>query len=586
MKFILSVFTILTLQTSFAFAELCADKKKQYGKNFISCNEVDWGVKPISADYQPTNFGPMTAKPSQSRKVIDAQGTETEVKYENSYPGIKNTEFYHETSDTPLATKFYTAMAIDPKVSVEDPSLAQWLAKDWFNGQQPKSESAGWDGKCGTWAAWSMDPELQKLFAGIRDGILCNGIPFSKGELKEIVTSLYPEPMMERKRFNKFYIGYSSAADETEDANVALSKLGMFGQGELGPAEVLSLARTAKQNGQNMMMDRDPGFEIWNQPIQKITDVAFTDIAVDEWKTLTSAEFSAGSNQPEQITFLSDLATLESELTQNLLKGRGIDQNKLCTLRSKLGENCSDLTAKLTMSEQVDVLNRLKQSAFNRNMIQLKQDVSIVKHEMIIEYGVENSFASNAPDKTIVQSYTYTSVNSVKADGTDGPTIRSQWSPRVNSLSDICANPALAEGRNSSSLTKNFDVKQKCSQGKPTNASLASHEYFTGAVPPHDFKVFKASPQFTSEQGQQQKAYHHFLQFMAKCERFDQGVDFLKHLDQAALNNDFSAQESDSLALEYSGVKNLLDTSYIQSLLDNKYQGVQGLASLKTKLKL
>jgi len=574
MKLLYALLLMVSAQAA-STSELCIQKKKQYGKDFISCSEVDWGVKPISADYQPSNFAPMTAPPSQVNG------------YKNDFPGIKNTRFYHDQNDLPLASKFLSAVNANSKGAPEDQSLVKWLSKDWYNGLQPKTSAAGWEGKCATWSAWSLDPELQKLFSGMRDGILCNGVPFTKGELKEIVTSLYPEPSVDRKNFDKFYSGYLGAnPDEVEDANVALSKLGMLGQGDLGPADVLQLAQSAKQSGKNMMMDRDPGSETWNQPIQKITDVAYSDESVNVWETLTSAEFTSSAGKPEQLKFLADLASVESELTQSLLKANPISQDQLCSLRKSLNEKCDDLTVKLSMSAQVDVINRLKESAYQKKVIQTKKDVSIVKHEMLVEYGVENSFASNAPDQSFVQSYQYSSVNSVNPDGSDGAVIRSQWSPPVHHLSEICSSPSLVEGRNKTVLTRGFDLNQKCSNGKPVNAALSGREYFTGAVPPHGFKTFSAKPGFSVAQTEQQKAYNKLLEFMSTCEKFDQGVDFLKNLDQSALNNVISSEESDRLAKDYANVKKLLDSSYLKSLLDNKYQGVQGVDSLKSKLKL
>jgi len=544
MKFIIFLLMITSVSAQTSTSELCAQKKKQYGNSFVSCSEVDWGVTPISADYQPSNSAPMTAAPSQVNG------------YKNDYPWVKNTKYYNETSFSPdhpelkglpLASKYISAVSADPKASVEDPLLLTWLSKDWYNSLQPKNNTLGWQGKCATWSAWSMDPELQKLFAGIPDGIICNGVPFSKGELKEVVTSLYPEPSMEHQYLSKFYFGYMGVnKDDLEDSNVALSKLGVFGQGDLGPAEVFTYAQKQKQEGKNMMMDRDPGSETWNQPIKKISDIAYFDEHSNAWQALSSTEFTTGSGTPKQIKFLSDLASTESMLTQNLLMGNGVSNNQLCMLRKEVDESCDDLAsgAPITRSAQVDIFNRLKQSAFNKNILHLKQNVSIIKHEMIIEYGVENSFASNAPDKTVIQSYTYTSINSVNEDGSVGALIRSQWSPSISHLSVICKDPDLAKLRNSTSMTRGFEVNQKCAQGKAINTSAADPEYFTGAVPPKSFKSFIAKPQFTYSQDQQNQAYKKLLDFMKTCEPFESKSDYMKRLGKTSTKDDLPVNQS------------------------------------------
>ena len=235
------------------------------------------------------------------------------------------------------------------------------------------------------------------------------------------------------------------------------------------------------------------------------------------------------------------------------------------------------------MSDEVDILNRMKKTAYQKNMIQLKQEVAIVKHELIIEYGEENTFASNAPDHTTAQSYTYTSIQST---GSSPAVLRSEWTPRVSSLQDICANPALAEQRNSSALTNGFVLSEKCSHGAALNPNLQKHQYFTGAVPPQDFRTFRAKPEFSANDTLGKKAYQKLLDFLATCQTFDKAVDFLKHLDQSMTDNVISPKEISDLTVEYKSVKDLLQSSYIQSILDKKAQGVQGVDALKRALKL
>ena len=574
--------SVLFAQSS--VADICADKKRDYGKRFISCSDVDWGGTPLSGDYQPSNFGPMTAPPS----AIPG--------YVNDYPEVKRTikDFnadvpgHPDQKGTSLAQKFVNAVSWDQSPDM-DPTLVQWLAKDWSSSLQPPvdpkvKKPSGWEGKCEAWASSSMDPTLLALFGQMRDGIMCNGVPFTKGELKEIVTSLYPIPTMDRKDLTKFYNAENARADDLEDANVALSKLGMFGQGDIGPAGVLKLAKDAKDSHRNMMMDRDPGSEVWNQPIKKVTDIAYTDDSIQDWEVLTSAEFDPATGTADQTVFLDDLKKVETALTENLLKGNGVDTASLCRLKNKIGEQCDDLNANLTLSEQAAKLNHIKQSATAQNIIR-KKPLNLVRHELIIEYGTENSFASNGPDKTIVQSYTYTAVNAANPDGSSGAVIRSAWTPRLSTLDDICASPALANGRNSTGMTNGFQLDKKCDQGKPADSAQGKKQFFTGAVPPNNFKTFTPlGPGFNPARTQKEKAYNKLLKFLAQCDRFDQAHDFLNDLNLAMADNVISAKESDDLAKEYSSVKKLLNLDYIQSILDKNSSTVQGLEALKARL--
>jgi len=581
MKILLPAILFSMILSSNSFADLCADKAAQYGKKrFLSCSVVDWGVTPLSADYQPTNAAPMTAPPS----IVPG--------YKNDYPGIKRTESYFnadvpghpEMKGTSLAQKFIDSVASDTN---GDPSLVNWLVKDWAANLQPNPKAAGWEGKCGAWASASMDPQLQNLFAQMRDGILCNGIPFTKGELKELVTTLYPMPVIARKDLTQFYSGMYASSDDVEDANVAMTKLGVLGQGEMGPADVLKMAQDAKDNHRNMMMDRDPSFnEVWNQPIKKVTDVAYIDDTIQTFEVLTSAEFEAAGSADSQ-AFIKNLRNVESSLTQNLLSGSGVSTDSLCTLKTSLGENCDDLKGTLSLSAEVDVLNHVKQAAFEHEpkMIRLKQDVNLVKHELIIEYGVENSFASMDADKTVVQSYSYTAINAVNADGSNGAVIRSAWTPRLSTLDSICSDQSLAQGRNATALTNGFKLNEKCDQGKPMNSARAKNQYFTGAIPPNSFKTFKTQGAgFDPATTPEQKAYNKLLDFLATCKHFDAGVDFLKHLDLVMADNVITAQESNDLAQEYASVKNLLDLPYIQSILDKNTSKVQGVEALRARL--
>jgi len=567
--------------------DLCTQKKQQYGSNFISCNQVDWGMTPLSASYQPFNAGQMTAPPSE------VPG------YKNDHPGIANTQYYYANdfhltgtidptkpvpTGLPLAAKFINAVALDPNA---DPSLVSWLQGDWYQSMQAQPNAAAWKGKCDTWSSWSMDPKLQNLFSGIKDGILCSGIPFSKGELKEIVTSLYAvRTDGQRKDLIKFYSGASANMDELDDANVALSKMGVFGQGDLQPSDLISLAQNAKDSGKNMKLDRDPSSRaIWNQPMKRVTDIAHRDSgqsSQQNWGALSSADFVPATDTPEQRQFLSDLRSLESQLTLNLIQGNGVSGARFCQLRSELSLSCDDLNGKkLTLGEQVNLFNQLKQTAFSQNKVSLKQGFSFVKHELVIEYGDENNFASNGPDKTVMQSYDYTAVMAA-----DGSLVRSEWTPRTSTLSQICSTPSLMSGRNDSGITLPFNFDDHCSGGLPVAGLDPNREYFTGAVPPKTFQTVTAQPGFKPAQSQQQQAYNLLLRFLGTCPHFDDGVQFLDDLDQAMRGNSISGRQITDLVQKYAAVKNLLEPQYIQYILDNKYQGVQGVGSLKSQLKL
>jgi hypothetical protein len=581
MKLFLSLVMLVSFSFDASAQGICAQKKKEYGTRFLSCTTVDWGMKPISADYQPANAGRMTALPGEIKNGLTQQ-----YDYKNEYPGIAGTRPYFEGNyygdpnrkGLPLAAKFASAVAAKEG---EDSDLVQWLSTDWYNSLQPDQSSGGWEGKCSAWSGWSMDPELQKIFSQVRDGLLCNGVPFSRGELKEIVTSLYSEPVViDRKSLQGFYRGYAGVDPKVqEDANVALAKLGLMGTGDFTPDQVAGMAKNAKDAGRNLMMDKDAGSETWNQPVKQVTDVAYDDDSLQEWDVLSTADFEAGS-QPE---VLDQLITIEKEFASGLVKQNGIPESPLCNRYKessvKLPKEICDGFNGLSLTGQVAKFNSMKQAAFGQKSIRLKTDLVLVKHELIVEYGDESTWASSKADQTKTQSYTYVAVHRSDVNGKAGTLVRSQWNPPTRRLSEVCQDKNF-KNRVVSSLVKPIDPDQACADLKNGGQDF---ELFTGAVPPENFREYHAEPAFSPTQTKKAQAYRKFLEFMASCQNFDEAAQFLRDLDQAILNNDISSDESQKIQASYPKVKAMIDAQWLNEYLDQK-QSVQGLPALKQKL--
>lgn len=558
--------------------DLCSKKEKEYGKRFISCQQVGWDANPISGDYQPKNSAPMTALPAE----VEDPKTHERV-YLNAYPGIVNTRLYFDgqfysdpaKKGIPLAAKFIAAIKGQGGANSE---IIKWLSEDWYKSQQPKKEFDGWEGKCSFWSGWSMDPQLQKVFADISDGILCNGIPFSRGELKEIVTALYPEPnIYDRKKLNGFFSGVTARAESLEDANVALSKLGLLGTGDFKPDQAIDIANAAKASGRNLMMDKDAGSETWNQPIKQVTDVAYNDGSINEWETLSSADFVASGENERSRSIYTQLNSIEKDFTVGLVNRNGVSTASLCNVRKLLDENCDDLNSQLSLTDQVNVFNGLKKIAYEKKVMKFKQSLALVKHELIIEYGDENTFASAKPDHTTTQSYTYVVVHAVE-NGKRAAPIRSQWAPPTRKLSAMCKDQSTG-GRVTGSIARPIDLEKVC----PDVQKGADREVFAGSVPPHSLNTFKATPMFSSSDTQARNAYNAFLSFIGTCQKFDSAAQFWRDFDRAILDNQISAEEATSLKAAYPAVKGMIDHDWLKFYIDQK-QNVQGLPQLQQQL--
>jgi|GEM_PF-2715101 len=568
--------------------DLCSRLTKEYQKHYrsVSCQPIDWSVKPISSDYQQTSLDPITSLSGQ----IKNQDT-GETVYRDDYPYVRNMEYYfnYQGKGVSVATKFVAALSRQEQKDGDSSGTATATA-NWYHQRQEtalaKSKAgtlADWEGKCGPWSGWNPNPELQSIFDSIKYGVICEGIPFSRGELKEIVTSLYPEPLpIERKSAIQFYRGYlGQTVKNRADANVALSKLGLLGGGDLAPADYLAFAEKAKKAGMNLMLDRDPGTQVWQQPVVRMADVAYGGPSPlsPEMTSTADLEFRKdGDTSGAAVLIL--LRLLEKDFAVNLVRQNGVPNSRLCSIRKLLHQNCDDLNASLSLSEQVDQFQALKQEALRQKLVQVKEGGMVqIKHQLVIEYAEENPYASAQPDHTSTLKVDYVAIQRKNSDGSAGELVRSQWAPKTSLLSEACHDGHF-KGSISSLTGSQKEFDRACAALKNGEKDFA---VFTGDLPPGMIQSFKAKPYFPPGHETEAKAYQAFLDHIATCPKFDDAVDFFTAFQSALLDNVISDREADELKASYPKVKEMIDHDWLSQWMD--HQGsAKGMADLKRQL--
>jgi hypothetical protein len=569
----------LFLVMSNANADLCTEKSAELshqGMSIISCKSVDFGVKAISSDYQKKRTEPAAVYPSAIREDL-GNGQKGRYLNVNENPGILNSRYFNPITspiapvgDAPkqgfsLLSKFSASLG---QRYPEDSGLLKWMgdANGFMKEVIPDPSASDMSGRCEAWSAWSLDPEIRKSLGRMSHGILCNEmIPYTRGELKELITLLYPVPAFSSIKFvSGVYSGWGeSSPQEVEDANLALAKIGALGAGsDLNPDQVVEMALEAKSRGENMILDIDPGHEIWNQPVESVIDVSFVDSKHPSLAGLTSDDYESDVNVLDSDQFLADLKNAEEMIRSEALQGKTYRSFFMGIVCKQSGESdCPEGDAPL--SQQVDLLAKYRESALKKGLLKAKP-AEQVRHQIFIQYGVEGGFADSKDQPSKTRVLEYASIGKRKV-----------WSPSGRSLSEVCGSGKY-EREDHNSVLRDLDLASECADFK--SGKIKDRIVLTGSLPPKKFETYTATPQFGSDPDSQmkKKAYEHLLDMIKGCEVYDQGVAFLNHLQTAMASNDLSKNEIRNLASEYRGVSRFLDEGFIRDQVSGELKSSGG----------
>jgi hypothetical protein len=551
-----------------ALADPCSDKTAELeraGIRVLSCSQVDFGIKAISGDYQKFQTQPAGVAPTKIRE-LNADGSPGAFVHVNEAPGIKNSTYFNPvvskdvtpvTEGASLIQKYTTAVNYRYP---EDADLVAWMSdpEGMLKNLVPEPEASAMSGRCLNWSAWSLDPEVQRSLNSMSRGILCNElIPFTRGELKELLTVLYPSPAFsQRKTLRQIYSHPIRYPTEVEDANLTLAKLGELGGGtDFTPDLVLKMASEAKSLGRNMIIDIDPGREIWNQPVEWVVDVTFEDPSTVPTALETSSEFVGAA--PEGATLLQRLRGLELELASIAQMDVPRPLSGLCPLRTSLGLTCSQ--GRQSLSAQADALNEIRVAAVKKGWVKAGQHGRI-RHKLFISYGVEGPFGKSEDLPGAVRELEYLEVGPKKV-----------WSPASAPLSQVCGKGFSREDRNS--VLARFDLDLECDRFK--KGEISDRKIITGALPPKKFETYVAKANFQNEPDGEfkKRAYERLLDMMRQCEVFDDAAAFLDQLNSALADNALEDHEIGALSVRYHEVSRFLDSNFLRSELDASENG-------------
>ena len=628
MKFFCLILSLLSILPTRAFAsnEDCslgvnAAAQLPPGARILSQKMTNFG-NAIPATFNPKRTGALTQKVDQ---IFSNDGLKTPVylnEQEKAY-GIKSVKFLSEWKDpndtTPgrgvsLLGKYASVvknsggseslLAYATATKEQDP---QGLLA--MNDMSPDETMNKAQGNCQIWSAWSMDPEVRKIFSMVKEGIFCNGYPFSKGELAELMNAVYPDPTKNLKTDKLKSVGYydpkKNPANPTydtgtgiEDANLALAMLGEFGKppvasGQMAapetysdnPSKFIEMAQAAKAQGKTMMMDLDPGsIDIWNQPIECVIDVSYQDPSsvgerAEDFLTSQSLAASPNVSGAEGAALLQKLAVAEAQLKYQALRG---DRNVAPEIAAILQANHQPSSYRMPIVAQVQALKDYK-LALIRSQKLVPTEASVVRHKLIMQYGSESKFAERIDSSKNSKSRTldYVTVNG-----------HSSWRPPSRKLSEVCSD-ANTQNRVINQAADRIDRDGNRTQGDPYGlvdygddahmsatcdqliaGKIPDREFVTGAFPPKNLQVYTSfeknqdgsttDVRFGAQDAKKREAYDFLKNMILKCDEthganFHAASVFVDRFQKKCMTNQLSEQDVTDLAADYKRLNSVLD---------------------------
>jgi hypothetical protein len=560
---------------------LCPEKSAQVqaeGKTLIPQCTQTWFGKALTADFQPVITHGPTAPVSSIKSNVD--GTPFYQNALEKFYGLRNlqyfatapTKMYLQGKSTPetgatLLEKF--AAATKPI----DSAVSEYASTTLTDKNQYKGLSEA-SGVCMIWSAWSLDPEVQAMMKTVKDGILCSGVPFTKAELKELITTVYPDPYanhnLDRRDLKGYYDpknapvdasvkSYTAIPADIEDANLAISKLGTFGEGSgFTPDGLVSMAAAAKAKGQSLIIDLDPGtLDVWNQPVEALVDVPYLDnsmTAADLNAYLKADDLSASTQVGVDVRNQIKLA--EANLGYQALHG---DQSVSRYLRDlEATAEGGTYPSRMALVDQVNELKRIQGRLVQAKYLAVAQN-HVVKHRIFMQYGKEGRFAENNDNEpSVTRELDYVSVNG-----------RAGWQPPTRKLSAVCTDGNVGKrvlADRDYGLVDN-DLNREC--GKFARDHL-DHEVATGAFPPKTMNIYlnpHGDARFGAGEGQKRQAYNRLRDMILHCDDGRQGsfhgaALFMDSLKNAVATNSFTPASIANLKAQYANVKDFLDDEY------------------------
>jgi hypothetical protein len=582
--------------------KLTARTSKQ--QSIPACSEVNFG-KAVTESYLPKYMGPLTS-PVSEVTYGDHNDYKEYADQLKPFFGLANVkdlatkDMGNGQSGETLLNKFASLVQTDintnpdPVQAAKDQQVYSDIENFFKARYQKESDDTKSNGFCPNFSAAALDPEVQNLFSGIDDGIFCEGLPFTKGELKELMVAVYPAPREGDTLTVSSLKGYTNKFKDdslsknpnedasVEDANLALVKLGSFAEAASGGYQPDDLMKMAVASGKDkngfsrLIMDINPGLQVWNQPIEVMIDVPYADHYPDQEAQvkdysdhLQSSDLTAATAQGQ--AELAKLAWSEAKLKELALRGQGEDWIKMtqvtatfCELKKEvLGANQVCLPNQLLVN-QVEDLKSVQMKLITSGAATAKLS-SFVKHRIFIQYGNESLFAANADQASKLQVLDYVSVNG-----------RSSWEVPMKKLSDVCASQSLGTRAEANGLVDHSidDLNKSCAKLQKDHRNIT---VAVGAFPPKDMKVYHVpaatagnpDPRFSSSNEDQKKkqVYDFLKQKILTCDpnkTFHLAAQFMDQLKNVVRTNAPTKEQIAALAYNYNALNGFLNKKDVE----------------------
>lgn len=209
---------------------------------------------PIATDGNPaiTKTSSLPFRPYSSSYLSLKHGEILDRPDENNFNGtFKNDISKNYESRSPIERFDYIRQN---KLGYPTSLLTKHYLKKIHN---PKAQY--WEGHCNQWSASSLDPEVNQFISSTQ-GVICDNIFISEGELKELFTLFYSDYIP------KFVAGNRTWIDPSENNLWLRSELGID---DLRADTFHTNLHRYLQRSKGLVIEISANSEVWNQPIYK-----------------------------------------------------------------------------------------------------------------------------------------------------------------------------------------------------------------------------------------------------------------------------------------------------------------------------
>lgn len=287
-----------------------------------------------------------------------------------------------------------------------------------------------WEGLCEQWSASSLDPRINQ-FLDETQGVVCDGVVLSQGELEEL--------------FTFFYSGFDGLflEGERDNRNRSAAQLRMedeLGWSDVNPSKFQKAVHQALREKKGLVLDATPDEQVWNQPVYfSALQESVSAPKLDKIAPFVPANLLEGEGEQER-TKLQEYLALEDQLRgwYEIEKERTTDPKAtrakaLYSLKSALRSGDPERL----LDQRAKYLAEFLEPAIKSGKVRLKEGVQARMYRHSVEYKGEDAFGlhSNANAYSAIGDYRFLTFEK------GGAELAASWINRVYSRPDFAWQP-------------------------------------------------------------------------------------------------------------------------------------------------